>query len=721
MRKVVVGLVADVGDFVKFIGSAKKSVDELGDEVDELDHSLNKIAPDAAKAGAALKLLGGDVDSVGNKVNSLGEKNVGLALLDSKIKEAQKEVRKLADEFQRTGDIDIFKKLGDASGKLNGLQEVRKKLKDAIVPDPSDLDGFFKKLVARAEEWGNEIGKMLPAGIQGALANPIAGPIIAVGLLAALVAAIDLVMANIGGLVLAGAGLGVVGLGIMGAVLGDPEVVGARWKDQISVLKADFLDASTQFREPLLDAAAQFGAVIHGLNLDAILGKAATYVGPLVAGAAAFARWIVIAVEQLTNGAGPEMKVLAQELPKIGHAVAVASKSIADGSEGGAAALKDLLGAVEVVIAGVGGLIGAAEKAYGALVKVRDAVIPRGILFFPDEMVNLHTAAKAIGEVGDEATHSVDDLEALSTEMGKTAVTADSLAGAMVNKLFTATMNLDQAVLGVAESLTRLDEVMDKNGKTLDIHTAKGQANREAIYAAVTANMQLYQSQLSAGMSAEDAAAAYGENTAALERQLQKAHLTQGEIDGLIGKYRDIPKKVDTDIAIHGLTDAIDRLNETIRLINGIHDKTVTITVKQYGDLPRGQSRGGGIAHGGIRKAAEGLIVPPSDPGTLIMGEPVTGGEAYIPLKGISQTRAMSLAQIVGDNYGFSVSSRSTGHAEMRSTGQMDRGGGGGGMPKELVLNATFLDPMTGDVMRKTAIRWSIDRGRNPADFFTKA
>jgi hypothetical protein len=40
----------------------------------------------------------------------------------------------------------------------------------------------------------------------------------------------------------------------------------------------------------------------------------------------------------------------------------------------------------------------------------------------------------------------------------------------------------------------------------------------------------------------------------------------------------------------------------------------------------------------------------------MLFGEPATGGEAYIPLRGISQSRAMGLAQTVGNNYGFGVS-----------------------------------------------------------------
>src|SRR5436305_15160617 len=81
-------------------------------------------------------------------------------------------------------------------------------------------------------------------------------------------------------------------------------------------------------------------------------------------------------------------------------------------------------------------------------------------------------------------------------------------------------------------------------------------------------------------MSAQDAAAANDANTAALERQLLEAGLTQKEIDGLIGKYRSLPAKVDTDIAMNGLTEAINGLADLIRQINGIPThKTTSVDI----------------------------------------------------------------------------------------------------------------------------------------------
>src|SRR5262249_37738139 len=149
-------------------------------------------------------------------------------------------------------------------------------------------------------------------------------------------------------------------------------------------------------------------------------------------------------------------------------------------------------------------------------------------------------------------------------------------------KIFAATMGLDQATLHWNESLTRLGETLKDNGRTIDVHTEKGQANREAILSSVTANMQLYQAQLAAGMSAHDAGASYDTNTAALERQLLKAGLTKQQVDELIGKYRGVPANVNTDIVTKGLTEAINNLDETIRLVNGLDNRHVDIYVNMH-------------------------------------------------------------------------------------------------------------------------------------------
>ncbi len=707
MRKVKVGLEADVVGFVGQVKVAKNAVDDLGDEVQQLDKELDKIPADAAKAGAALKLLNGDVESVGKHVNDLGHGTAAFAALDAKIRTTKAEVRKLADEFVKTGDVDVFKKLGDAQGRLGSLMKIRKNITESIED-----------------------------GVEDAAASPALGQVaqkIGIGLAAGM--AVPLVAA-LGGAIAGATGFGVAGLGLAGAVLGDPERFGYAWNQQLRELKAEFINASEPFKNELYGVIAGIGPLVQSWHLDKVLGDAVKYVQPLAHGVEGFATGIVRGVGVLVEKGEPAVNALSQGMIRLGQASEHAMESIADGAEGGAKALHDVSNGVALLIEGFGGLIGLAEKFYGF---ASDHPIQAGLLTVGlSAPISLYS--KTVGEAdsltsqltttqhglqlqAEAAGHAFsaqgDDLSALSQQLNAATLSGDALAATMVNKIFTALMSLDQATLGIAESHTRLQQtfedsrkILGKHADQLDINTERGQANRESVLAAVTANMQLYQAQVAAGMSSEDAAKSYDENTKALEEQLKKAHLTQEQIDGLIGKYREVPDEVNTTIAIEGLTAAITELTRTIQLIAGIKSKDVYVRVHNQvynettGRRQTGNSRLGEDTskYGRIVRAAEGLIVPPSNPGTMLFGEPETGGEAYIPLKGISSTRAAMLGQIAMSGYGYNVVPQ-----------------GGGGMPRELVLNATFIDPMTGDVMRRTAIRWSLDRGRDPSTFLTSA
>lgn len=706
MRKVSVGLAADVGEFIRNMLGAKKSVDDLGDKVEELDKELDKIPGDAARASAALKLLDGDVKSVGRTVDDLGQKNVGLNVLDAKIRETQKEVRKLGEEFVKTGDIDVFRKLGDAEGRLRGLKDTRKKLADAIVPGPEEIEGFFKRVMNKADALGSSIGKMLPDAVSGALATPVLGPIIATALIAALLAAVTIVLANAGALALAAGALGGVGLGIMGAILGDPEAVGKAWGEQIDALRQQFLGATVVFRGPLIEAAHTFGSVVSGINFDKIFAKSATYLPELTAGAAGFARWMGVAFEYLVDGAGPVVRVLAQELPKIGHAIATASKSISEGSEGGAAALKDLLTVVEYTIAGLGGFIRHAEDMYLILTKIRQSAAPDWMVHLPEEFNPfMQKAARSLNGVGDSAKSAAVSYEGFVSALNNTPITADQAIGALTDKVLDMMLALDRATLSFEESLTRLNESFKTNGDEVDIHTKKGQANREAILAGIEAAKRQYDTMLAGNSTIGEATAKWDENIARLVDAARKAHLTESEIADLITRYGKVPGNVNTEVGAKGLTDVLRGLDLTLQRLLNLDGKVANTylynhVITQYGlDMGLGH-QGSHQAQGGVRRAAMGMVIPPSDPGTTLVAEPQTGGELLFPLMGLERNQARGLLQFGAASYGLSVG---------------PPGAAGGGMQTLRVV----LQYPDGRVIRDQVVEWNANRGRSdPATFF---
>lgn len=632
------------------------------------------VVEGAEEADTALKELGDTADAVGKKVSTIGSDPNGaaaLTVLDSRIRGWQREIRRLGDEFERTGDIDIFRKLGNAEGRLAGLRDVRKKLASALADGSEDAAKIMAKVLAKGgTQAGMEFGKLFSGGLTGALGTPVLGPVIASLLIAAAAAAAPVVGAAVGGALLAGGAAAAAGGGLVGAWLGDPKKYGALWEDMLGRLKARFLDSSVQqFSVPLEESLREVDRVLRDLPIERIAAISKGFAVPLVSG---FGRGITEAADGLADflaSAQPIVDRVGPELAELGGDIGMALREIGSESKGGAAALGDLLDVIGAIIQAIGAFVGVAEELYSANRQVAITAWDMAAAMSPaadavEQLIEkalssgdaLMTGARALGDFGDKAILSADNLAELSQQLNSTALSADSLAGQMVGKIFDATMSLDQATLAWHQSLLAVSDSLQENDRNLDINTEKGIANREAILGAVTANMQIYQAQLAAGMSAADAAANYDVNTAALEAQLRKAHLTQGEIDGLIGKYRSVPANVNTTIALNGLESAIRQLNETIRLINGIHDKTVYVTVKQVGDNPIGQSRTGyNFRSGGIRRAAAGMLIPPSDPGTTLVGEPQTGGEALIPLRGISQGRAMGLMQTVGNGYGLTV------------------------------------------------------------------
>jgi hypothetical protein len=179
-------------------------------------------------------------------------------------------------------------------------------------------------------------------------------------------------------------------------------------------------------------------------------------------------------------------------------------------------------------------------------------------------------AATAISKQADAAKSAATDFAALAGVLNKTTENADTLAGAMSDKILGSLLSGDHAALGFQESLTSLNDSLAQNGTQLDITTAKGQANREAVLSVVEANVRQYDANIAAGDSAQEAAGKYDKNTDALRRQLTQAGLTKDQIDGLIGKYAQVPDKVNTNIALEGLTNALNNVAILIGAINGI-------------------------------------------------------------------------------------------------------------------------------------------------------
>lgn len=578
------------------------------------------VAGDSAGGRKALDAAAAAVDRLRRETDRLeGEfrdARQEAAKLDKQLLETATAAKVLAREFAATSD----KKLLPQIEAHNKAAAEIKKVQATIVGDAE------VKAKDSAKAWQNALGDLIKqskgfdiAGAGIPLISTIAkNPALAVAGAAAGTAIAIPLLASIGGAITAATGAGVAGLGIAGAVLGDPQRFKTAWGSVLADVKTQFVDASKPFVGPTLDALRTVGPLVRSWHIDTIFANAAKFVEPLVHGISGAGTGLMKGIGDLVKDGGPAVEALSDGMVRLGEAAGNALSSIASGSEGGATALHDLVTVVSLVIEGFGKVIEGAENAYQFMHDHpwMTAAFTGGFSLaiayvgeLDDVSSRFGTTELGLRKAAEEAGHAFsdqgDDLTALMQKVGAATASYDSLVAAMVNKVFSATMGLDQATLGWNRSLTQLDETIKKNGRSLDIHKEKGQANVGAVLNAVTANQELYQRMIAAGNSAGVAADAYNTNTAALEAQLRKAGLTSTQIDGLIGKYRDVPGQVNTQLALKGIEDAINDLNDLIRIINGLPPRKDIYVYTHTGIV--GGKEGPGLYASGTSWAPPGL------------------------------------------------------------------------------------------------------------------
>ncbi len=335
------------------------------------------------------------------------------------------------------------------------------------------------------------------------------------------------------------------------------------------------VDETTAALEKLKKEGAQTSEITKHLDYD---------LGTLGSGGAAKAGNAIAGIVESTTGLGGVFdESLQHARERIASIDAALAQMVASGNAEQAAEIFDML----------------AAKAKEQGISLDD--LKAGLPQYADALAG---AGKKAEDTANQTKKATQEFNALGESLSgvKTPLAA-------VDEAFSVLLGRDHAIIGFAEATDQLSESLSNNHKQLKLNTDGGRENRDAILGVVEANLALYDSNIRSGMSAEDAAAKYNENTAALEAQLRKAGFTKTEIDGLIGKYRELPGRVTTEIAMKGLEKALQDLEDTLRAINNIPPrKRVTVEVREIFVGGRGQSRGGEYRTGGIKGAATGGI-----------------------------------------------------------------------------------------------------------------
>jgi hypothetical protein len=659
---------------------AKESLAGLEKTADKAAVGLLKLAADGKLSAAELGKTERAADELKGSLIELGvvSKLTGvrgtMATLDSQIGEARLKTEGLRREFIATGSASSFRGLKDAQADLLKLERLAKDVRATLgvpnAPTRSALPTVTKQTAT-------------PEPFQ-LLSGGVVGP--------ALAAASPMIAAAIAGAVDTGIGLGFLGIGAY-ALKGNKDIVAA-----MGTLKGDiastFTGAASPLVGPFVSALSTLDAAVKDLGpgLKSTFGALAPAIAPLAAGLGGFVKEVMPGLESAAKASVPLITELGRQLPGFGSALGTLIKDLGDVAPAAVKFLRvsfmELDGTLRVVGVAfkvLGATYGAAFDFWRGLAgQVRSAAhelgyLSTGLNVLSGGLIGTSSSGQYLGKVisdtstatgimGERTAYTADQLTAFQAKAVALQMSLSTVAGAMSDAVFNGLMSMDRANLSVASSLTNVTDALHKNKDALDIHTAAGQADRGAVLDAVQANIGLYDSMINSGISAQDAAASYDSNTRALESQMRAAGLTQGQIDGLIGKYKGVPSRVNTVLALQGLTDAINGLADLIREINGLSGRSVTSyinVVTRYSSTGtvakpgQGNSRGAPLAEGGVVvPAAQGLtygIYPASNPPLIKFAEPRTRGETLIPNYGIPANRGLALADYAASRYGGRV------------------------------------------------------------------
>lgn len=167
-------------------------------------------------------------------------------------------------------------------------------------------------------------------------------------------------------------------------------------------------------------------------------------------------------------------------------------------------------------------------------------------------------------------------------------------------------MSADQAQLRYIESLTQSTTDIATNGRTTDINTEAGRANRQTLLDLAGSANSLRDAQIEQGASTADVTAETERARASFVAAAEQAGFGADEAKRLADQYGLIPENVDTKVQAHNVQetkDAIDGVaaprtvpvnltpdgSEIERFIEGMNGKTIRVAVQGRG--------GGGITY----------------------------------------------------------------------------------------------------------------------------
>jgi hypothetical protein len=498
---------------------------------------------------------------------------------------------------------------------LRAIAETEAKLK-ALVADATTVEvkiktdraaselAKFKKLLGDVggEAGGEETAEKFAVGFSSKIGPLLAKAPVGPAVLAAAVAAAPAVGALMSAAVIGGAGIGGVIGGLM-LVKDDPRIQTAGkalGEKLLGTLKAD----AEPFVQPVLQSISKIETRFGQANtrIQDIFGKSSNFMGPLVDGALNGVDEILRGIQALITKGKPVIDALGNSFTIIGTSIGNALTTVSGGSENAASALTVLAKAVGGAIEVTGYLVKGLTDLYG-IISFIPGKIHEFSVFMGQNLGIVEDSGRAAGVAAAETSKLVQalltnadaavaaaranglyvataadvkaqqDAVTLAQDNFNRSLTAMQPAGGRATQvaegLRKAIQSLTSAQMGAIDaneayeaSWDSLSESIKTNGRSLNIHTAAGRSNRDALESVAQATRDAYIADIASGVAIGTATKKHDQRIAALKEEAKRNHLNKTETDKLVDTYGSIPKGKQTKLVVAGVDQVVQALKD---------------------------------------------------------------------------------------------------------------------------------------------------------------
>jgi hypothetical protein len=479
--------------------------------------------------------IGTSAGRAGHGIDDVGK---SATHLDRDVDKTREHLHGLIAEFEKTGDVQLFKDIRKDRSQLSLLESMRKELTAAV------------GVAEEAEQAGATAGKQFSSGfgdVIGALPSEIKGSLM-LGIAGLVAANLPVLGAMVAGAVLGGVGTG----GIVGgiALAAQDPAIGQTAAGVFQRIFAGLKnEAAVDIGGPLLASLGPLERAGNALTHELGEGfrELAPTIQPLANGIEGFVRALGPGLSKAFKAAEPAMRALGRELPELGAALGDALADIADSSDGAIMGLITLLKLVEGAIRFGGAFVATLADIYEGLVKAAGAVAE-----FTAQLPVVGVLAPLFGL----AAKGAHDLEG---SVADAKSTGDSFVGTLAellrgtDEVRTSTMELRDAMVEnakvtqdqfdpTANLIHRLDDIKKAQKDYTEAVKEHGRHSDEA----KAANLRLAEAVLAASAASAAATGTFdGKLDPALKRLLKQAGVTADEINDLERQAREAHKALD--------------------------------------------------------------------------------------------------------------------------------------------------------------------------------